>query len=434
MEILVDDLTIYPNFGQRNQTFSRSSFEKPFEKSASGEISFPLLDSIQLESLFVYQETENGERTIIPHRVISAREAFDPKEQSPILVKKDGNEYEGILINKGKNTVTILQSEASDSSRESILLQVRDYDFLERRSDRSVNPSQRHLVLQVPNSNPVTLNYLFNGISWSGQYTIIIDQKMPLKISVLRFSGLINNSTQETINSTKTTLISGNLKTPYQSPAMRPMYAAMKAASEETTQPEVGLDEYLVYPLGEMEIEDQNSVDLLLLTEIPVEKIYLNQVGQEDVSFGYNFKAPQDLPRGSAHIYSASPNHLVGPLIGLSTIPEKREDEKVELVLGQTTRVHVKSNISERSLKVVDNHPTEREIIVQSKLINRTEEIVTIVLQQYIGNDKILSLNSEGKNVASDKFERERGLLKFKVQLNPKSEKDFAYTLVLQSV
>ena len=415
LQASIDDLIIYPNFGQRNQTFVEPSF---------GQISFPLLDSIQLESLFVYQENPNGERTLLPYQVISGHEAFDPKQQSSIVVTKDGNNYEGILINKGKNTVTILQLD----NRESVLLQVRDYDLLERRREGLENPSQRYLAVKVENQNPVTVNYLFNGISWSGQYTIIINQKT---ISVLRFSGLINNSTQETIKSTNTTLISANLNTAYQSQQLRPMYAAMKVSSEESASPEIGLDEYLTYSFEGMELEDQNSVDLLLLSEIPVDKFYLNTIGQEEVSFGYTFKAPKDLPRGSAYVYSASPDHLVGPLIGTGTIPEKREDEKVEMILGQTTRVHVKSTVSERSLKVVDNSPTEREITVQSRLINRSDDVITIVLQQYIGNDKIKSFTSAPNK---QNYERERGLLKFKVTLNPKSEKDFAYTLVLQSV
>lgn len=411
MEITQDHLTIYPNFSQRQQSFSLSSGEK---------IKVPLLDSTILKSLVAYQELE-GEKVFLPYQIISPREAFDPKQKSEISVEKNGNTYEGILINKGDNSVTILQL---GNPAEEKILQIRKYDFLRR--NRHLDPTQEYLVISVEESDPITLNYLFNNLSWSGQYTIIIDQgedgtssALPGtgRTALLRFSALINNSTFETIETTGITLVSGKIK----SVSSRESFKAVQAE-----KPELTTDEYLTYDLEGLRLEDQTSIDLFL-EEIPVEKIYYNMIGQSSVTFGYRFIAPEDLPQGSAYVYNGSES-LVGSLLGSTNLPEKRKGEKVKLILGETTRIQVKTNLSEKGLNLVDGHPTEKEITVHSSIINRTKEVRYLILQQFIGKHKIKSLKPHLK------YEREKGLIKFNLQLNPHSERKFDYTLILQSI
>jgi hypothetical protein len=277
-------------------------------------------------------------------------------EKLNVHVEKGSLIMDGKMVSLDANNVIIIM--------EGKLVAIHNYDIVSVSGSNDV--SQPSLIF-TDTTLPLTVSYLLSGIEWTCSGTALIDEANLLLH--LRLTGNITNSTEGDITA-NTTLVSGevyqNQIKEYDQPQMmmRASQSMRKSSSPMYTEPAPtsSLEDFIRYDIGTRIIRNKDIAELRS-TQYPIAKIYVHSTDRKRVTcFGYLFKAIDFIPACSVNCYSITPNKSIDAFIGANNIKESQKDDKVKLMLGETSLVKCSTRVETIKFKSSDRKAGEYKL------------------------------------------------------------------------
>jgi hypothetical protein len=388
-----------------------------YVQNASGINMIPLPETADLSTVIVLDDRKN----VVPFTYIpvsNLRDTLTLFEKDQIIVNKGNATYTGKVLSIGDNTITLMQ--------DGKLTKIVGYDSLTAQIPYDL--SRSHIHLQT--TQPVTVSYLIDQISWDCQGTALINEQT--ETISLRLAALIQNETGSILKGT-VRLIAGNIYKPAQYHMMRSQSMMSSAAQslaplEEKQADTALLEDYTAYSAGTMVIEKKALAELAIYN-FPAQKIYINEIGERQVRYGYRFRAPDFLPHCTVNAYASAGagragDSPIGAYLGGSVLRESQKGEERDLLIGESGRVRceTKLEIEERTL---DNEtlthlnlkesPSGDKLMIVSfgmTIINSTDKEALVLIRYRIGNRYLAALNC-----GAIKMERKVGYLQWYLQV-----------------
>lgn len=291
-----------------------------------------------------------------------------PKPGTLIQVIAHGMEFRGELININDNYLSLRDTETSGIHK------IYKYDSLRIDEEENLYPSIRFV-------NPVkpVVNYMFSGLTWKCVGVGFI-QKDHLSIQI---SAIINNQTHKNLTGTFS-LMDGDI---YKNETYQ------NIRSKDTLQS--SQEEYISYDLGKITINTNPYVVNIFTLTAPFSKIYTHILGEENVNFGYRFTTSKYLPPCRMTLYSSNK----GSLLGISNISRTCHNKKIDLLMGSTVKISIKSYVNNYEQTINQKRPdgsnTETKIRVShihASMKNNKNTMVRIILKFYIGKAKLFDI------------------------------------------
>ena len=275
-------------------------------------------------------------------------------------------------------------------------------------------PTLRWLVNNAAPEQTVEVAYLTNGLSWSADYVVTLNQEE----TELGLEGWVtlNNNSGATYDNAQLKLVAGDVNTVPQNARydMQPMMESRAMAAAPAPMREESFSEYHLYTLPRRTTIKENQskqVSLLTAEAVGVEKQY------ELHGPGYYFYRPmqgQEMPTENAGVYlrfqNEEGNHLGMPLpagvmrvykadsegmlqfAGEDRIEHTPRNEEVKLQIGKAFDI-----VADRKQTDFQNLPGNRvESAYEIELRNRKEIPVTIaVIETVRGDWQVLEASHE---------------------------------------
>jgi hypothetical protein len=471
-----DEIIIYVGGSQRKITYRVDASKRVTEEYIDDNCVIPIPKTADLNSVLIVQSISNQIK-IIPYTLFGSPNFFRPDCKSIVSISKDGIVYEGELHDLDDNSASIITTEiVPGKSRrhndELNIMKIRNYDTIKRSipTDTNVDSRYHYLLVKPLTQDPFTINYIMDGCSWRGYYSILIElgnfveesnennpeeDPLEMKISLLRFFGMISNTTGTIINTKETFLVAGDIPMSRGKNSPKINFESRMISSQKVQTQNVeesSLDEYEKYAVPITHLEEETPSEIFTIYDIPVNKIYTNILGQSDVTYGYCFQTNKFLPDGDAMIYSSE--DPIGSLLGESHISEVRIGDYINLHLGKTSTVRIDTILEQQD--ITDTYPQNNQdknstnnqnnqidpkeiariirlsgriqsVVIRSEIKNRNNHAVDIILKWPIGNGKVLS-------ETCDKYERKNGNLEFMYLINPSETFSFKCKMVIATL
>lgn len=416
--------------------YSNSAHMVTQDLGDKGSISVPR--SIDVSSIIAL----DAEGKAIPvHFVVRPKESLNealnnPKYHLGVIVTKGDRQVKGVIRELNDNNVAV--KGADDSS----ITIIRNYDHITIENPPSIVTKEISSI--VFGGSPASISYLFSDVSWICVGTAIINgDNMQLHLA-----GHITNNTETPVDA-DVSLISGTVQQRRREPRY---FAGTVISYKESAAPSPGprqtvsinaLEEYVKYKLGQVTIQKQALIPLVVLA-IPVTKIYHHQIGQEDVYFGYTFEAPDYVPQCLVNAYAGDSQSGIGAFLGSSSIEEHQKGQEIDFILGQTTKVQVESEIlpisdivvtqeviteqhlelDEDEQRIIRRTPTEQKLHLITEEVgvdisNYNESHAFLCLKYDLRGRRLINTTCRPAN------KQESGVLEWYFQLDPGTKDSF---------
>ncbi len=353
-------------------------------KLQAGEYLLPISTSTDISSICVF----NDNLEAIPCRLIDGEQSNNRKDNILATVMKNGVEYTGIIMNVSDSQVTIKDNFD--------IYTIRNYDTISTQSMYdSINSS-----IKVELSEPATCSYIINNIRWKCVGTVLIDTET--KELYWRLAGIITNDTDLDIEG-HVYLLSGDINQSGNMILPKARSSTALIANSFNNSDIKGL------------VEDNVSYDVgtrnIVVTDIAEigsyvfgsEKIYIYDIHNDTVKYGYIFESNDYIPACNITIYTTN-NGQIGPHIGSDYISETQAGKEVKIILGSSTKVGGKTIYSTERTKITESEAKSygvTDIInveyyiattkLDMELKNYNETSVMTRIQHYVGYAPILS-------------------------------------------
>lgn len=409
-EPISSKLTIYSTSGHMIQRYSQ----------AIKSVLLP--NSVDMGSITVIDATGN----IIPFSYVPETtlglSLTNPNtgEKVTAIVIKGEKSFSGKILSLDSQNVTLIH--------EGQIINIRKYDQVIVNSNDNVTQPR---VIFGESSQPVTLSYLLSNISWTCVGTALIDKNN----MYLRLAGNIFNNT-ECIIKAQTTLVSGEVFQSRQNQEVSYSPMMLKSSSHTKVQTSM-LEDYTRYEVGNRIIRTKD-VSELGTWDFNITKIYLHNIREEDVKFGYRFITPDYLPSCGINVYSISNDRSIDSYLGSNDIEESQKGDEVNIILGISTVLRCKSSIIVSNDIIVANeqlaqqynipldeyrksptqdknawHIVTEDIVVD--ITNNNTEPSLLVVKHYVGNKYLVETRCNAYK------KRENGYIEWYFQVPPKS-------------
>lgn len=313
-------------------------------------------------------------------------------EKLNVRVTKGENTIEGKIVSIDSNNVVILVKDE--------LVSINKYDSV-------IVPGSsyfgRSSIIFSDISSAITLSYLLHNISWSCFGTALIDEVN--SILYLRLAGNISNDTEANITA-ETTLVSGEV---YQNSNnnMKISYRRKSAPMQSEQVLTSRLEEFTKYNVGNRTVRNKDIAELGTTT-YPITKIYSHSTDRrQSVSFGYLFIAKDFIPNCFVNTYSIKKDveskfnfTSIDSFIGADNIKESQKDDKIYLMLGDTTMVSCSTNVETSKIKSSSQKGNEYKL--PSNLSNNL--VVTESIKSVINNRNEFAVKLSIKHPIYDKY------------------------------
>lgn len=325
-------------------------------------------------------------------------------EKVEITVTKDSQNITGKVISLNDHNVLL--------SSNNKLITIRNYDkVIVNVADDNTRPK---IILDENKGGEFTISYLLSNISWKCMGTaLILNDKM-----FLRLTGSISNNT-ETDMTANLTLVSGDVYQNYRynndnyenvAPRALAMTSSQKVSSKSVNTSM--LEDYVKYNVGKKTIHNKDIAELGTL-EIPVNKIYIHETRTKDtVNYGYRFIAPQYIPACDINVYNMMDGNVEQyNFMGTNSIDESQKDDKIDLIIGNSTMLSCKSVITTSKIPLNEQpendsgekwYTIKENLLVEIKNHNSKESI--LILKHYVGNKEIITTNCNQYKRTEDGF------------------------------
>lgn len=341
-------LILYPSFGQVIESIN-SGFILPTEAD---------IKSIKFINNIAYQ--------IIPTEYLST-------------VYKNGQSYKGIIVDINDKVVTIENVE-SDKDIDDIKnrLTIRNYD--------STITLPNSYELNYEGKKVEIVSFLIKAASAQSFYTFDLKQRLLQQLASLvvpfDFVGDIS-------------IVAGDIK--MQQSVQTESYGLAMAAAPTMRSRTINsssevedVSEYKHIVIGKRDLHKGNNiVTINSFNNINYKIIYHHDLNSTDiVYFSYNFIAPAFLANGIVSVYDEQ------VLIGKSSIDENQKAGQIKIIMGQTSRITVDTKVNKQQ---DDKLSTDYNIDFVSKLDNKTDTMVDLELEYYIGSAKVSNVENISK-------------------------------------
>ncbi len=478
-----DSVTLFNSFAHRVTEWGAGSNTKsPQARFSDGHYYFPLMSELVESSIIVYTETSTG-KTILPHQYIAwAPTTWETlsTEKRKVEVLCNGEsvigycisltpEYIEILVDPEKTEDISPLPKRAEKHNERLMI----FKPTSVRYSDNVYP-ENHVKVRVNDKakSKIFVSYLTNSLSWTGSYDIIADLNIePQRFPLLRYRALLRNLSGQSIDFTKTTIVSGKVR-------MLPSYNQVASRSMILNNLEVNnieksndlLGEYVKYGLGQMRLEPGIVVNVFSAVNVPFRKIYFTEIPlahikdennqldklqyNEPIQYGYIFDSgtifkqeqneqlPLLLPEGDVKLYTTgSRGNLIGNYIGSAHIPEIRpisneESDDTLLVLGTTSSLSISSLLERREESRDVGTPLLKpekgdSISVRSYIINKLDEPINFIIRYRVEIDNSRKSDADISTGVDIAEQRKNGVVEFLFPVEANSKVNFLVKLPL---
>lgn len=357
-------LSVYHNFAY---------YSESLVTNRNGKIQIPLQKTIDSGYINIYHLKDNQLHplTFVYHPPYYS----NPDKTDAIVIDEDGNKYEGKYIKHSDRAVTIA---TNDNQRQIIS------DYRNLTLNNVNNSRQPYIVTDLSKINEdkktLVIEVILNGVTWTPKYKMVVkeeddDNNHMSTIPVFQLVAEIDNTTDHDFEIDILELVAGHVNKPTQP---RPVYrqaALMTASYEVSSEQPVAeqqkipksfqeLHRYSFTDKDGLTLENGKSAIPLMVSQIEARKLYyvnFGNPGQDKltVRYGYNFDVEDMfLPEGEAMVYSYKDDYTKeSNPIGSVHVPETQPHREVNLMIGPTNRVQVKSRVDVKTEKGYDVLP-----------------------------------------------------------------------------